>query len=549
MSPSPSVRRHSNPPATLENLSPRRRAALNALNDALPLLLLAMVLLFASRLLILSHQEALTLKSAAHPFAAALARFRNGVSLSATSPVFDLLLHAWLRATGVTSAILRAPSGIFFLAGMWFLSCAANFWGDEFTGNTLLWLAAIWPYAFHYGVQATRYSLAFLLIGAATWACLRLTDSSRFADWAMFCGLSLLLVYVTYVGWALLVLLGIEHLLRNRSRARATALRLLGAASFLALAYAPSWSAFARVIHDRANVQATWRALLVNAGFNIYTLFVSESVAPWFWRFGVPAALAIATVLVLAFIHLRWEVRRFFLLGALLMLVMDLGGALQPPRLLLVAPFFLLPVAVAFNATKKTTLRRSMLVALLVASGIGWYGTFARRYYATGSFAEPWPGLAAETAGALQQAGSVISNSQPFFVYLTYDLGGPTSAGDQALSFFPELPSNGHVWSADSWQAAGRPLSPYMIWIDALSDSSGSQPMQAASNVLDQRCGGRVSRFLVRNPAFPWEERYVPNSAPSPWRIEIRQYLCGEFAPKPAPAHPAPVQPNPPPKP
>ncbi len=226
----------------------------------------------------------------------------------------------------------------------------------------------------------------------------------------------------------------------------------------------------------------------------------------------------------------------------LLVVLMDLFGNLQAEYLQLVAPLFLLPVAVVLCTTENRYLRRVLVGALLIAAAVGWTGAYTRRYYATARFVEPWAGLAAETAGAVQQGAGLVSNSPSLFLYLTYDAvktGSPPVLGFPG--FLPNTVRNPRIWNADEWKAAGRPAQPYMIWIDAAASPTDPQPMADAADSLAKQCGGRVARFLVRDPAYDWKKRLFPQLNAAPWRIEIRQYLCNE---KPQPAA-APPTPNP----
>jgi hypothetical protein len=282
------------------------------------------------------------------------------------------------------------------------------------------------------------------------------------------------------------------------------------------------------------------RTFVLNAGYNLYALIASESVAPWFWRFGAPVTVAVAAGLVLCLLVVGWDARRFLVFGGLLVAVMGFLGVLHADRLLLVAPLFLLPITIALCTEENRYLRRSLTVALVIAVGVGWYGAYTRRYYATARFAEPWPGLSAETAGAIQQGAGLVSNSQSLFLYLTYDLA---MSGSGFNGFLPEAPHTSQVWSADSWKAAGRPIQPYMIWLNA-AGSSDSGSMSDAAASLDSQCGGRVARYLVRDPAYDWKKRFFPQLDAAPWRIEIRQYLCSGTPAAPAartqPSGPAP---------
>jgi hypothetical protein len=525
-------------PVVIENLSPKRKAALNALNDGVPLLILAMELLFSLRLFSLGENEAVALNLASRPFATILAQFRYGIGPHAAPTLYLLWLHVWLFLSDGAQVLLRAPSALFFIAGVYLLSRAAQFWGGELTANALLWTAAFWPYAFHYGSQTTVYSLAFLVIAALILAYLKFCAAPNSASWAVVCVVGLLLVYLSYFGWLVLIMLGVDYWFRNRPQpgqvsgpasGQATA-RLLGTAAFLVLLYAPMWPTVLREVWGAARNHPSARTFVLNAGYNLYALTASESVAPWLWRFGAPVAVAVAVGLVLCWVVVGWDARRFLLFGGLLVVAMDFLGVLHADRLLLVAPLFLLPITIALCTDEKRYLRRALTVALVIAVGVGWYGAYTRRYYATARFAEPWSALSAETAGAIQQGAGLVSNSQSIFLYLTYDLA---KSGSGFSGFLPDAPHTSQVWSADSWKAAGRPIQPYMIWMNA-AGSSDSESMSDAAASLDSQCGGRVARYLVRDPAYDWKRRFFPKLNPTSWRIEIRQYLCGGTPPAPA---------------
>jgi hypothetical protein len=532
-------------PVVIENISPKRKAALNALNDGVPLLILAIELLFSLRLFSIGENEAIALNLASRPFTTILAQFRYGIGTIAAPTFYLLWLHVWLFLSDGAQALLRVPSALFFIAGVYLLSRAAQFWGGELTANALLWVVSFWPYAFHYGSQTTVYSLAFLVIAALILAYLKFCAAPNRASWAVVCVLGLLLVYLSYFGWLVLIMLGVDYWFRNRppsgqvsdtASSPATA-RLLGTAAIVVILYAPMWPAVLREVWDAARNHPSAKTFLLSAGYNLYALTASESVAPWLWRFGAPVAVAVAVGLVLCWVAVGWEVRRFLLFGGLLLVAMDFLGVLHADRLLLVAPLFLLPITIALCTDEKRFLRRTLTVALVIAVGVGWYGAYTRRYYATARFAEPWSGLSAETAGAVQQGAGLVSNSQSLFLYLTYDLA---KAGSGFNGFLPEAPHNSQVWSADSWKAAGRPIQPYMIWMNA-AGSSDSDSMGEAAASLDSQCGGRVARYLVRDPAYDWKRRFLPQLNATPWRIEIRQYLCGGTAPGPSAT---PVQPG-----
>jgi hypothetical protein len=58
--------------------------------------------------------------------------------------------------------------------------------------------------------------------------------------------------------------------------------------------------------------------------------------------------------------------------------------------------------------------------------------------------------------------------------------------------------------------------------------------MNRAGEKLSEACGDRITRYLTRDPAYMWKQRFVPNFSGTAWRIEIRQYFCGQSTTPPS---------------
>ncbi len=486
-------------------------------------------MLYSDRLFAILDDEALVLSAAAQPLRSSLHLFFAGWGALERPPLYDIWLHLWLRITGGAFVLLRAPSMVFFLAGLWILSRAAKRIGGPASGAALLWAAVFWPYGFHYGRLASWYSFTFLLICGVTWAYLRLCAAPTTNAWAIFLALAVALIYTNYAGWALLALLAVDNLLRHRGELRMPYLgRLLGTAALLTAAYAPLWRVVLPRLGDAVDPHATWKLRLLTAGYNAYALVVSESVAPWFWRFGVPAAVSIAAGFTLALVFLRGEARRFLIFGALLLAGMDLLGLLQAKWLFLVAPWFLLPIAVLFGTMKHPYWRAALALSLVVPAAIGWYGIYSRHYYSQQRFVEPWANISAQAVQAIRDGGFIIGDNPSFFFYLTYALeASPTNSSWRFSGSLPEAVHHPQVWSASDWQAAGQPLKPYMLWVHGTPNTEENRSMAEAGQSLDHSCGDRVVRYLVRDNGNGWKERLFPGTNIF-WRIEIRQYACDQ---------------------
>jgi hypothetical protein len=494
-----------------------------ALADALPLVILGTAMVYFDRLFSFVDDEATTLSGAAQPVHTILRSLFAGGG-QARPPLYDLLLHVWLIVSRGAIPLLRAPSIAFFLLGIWMLSRAARSLGEDSSGDALLWMAVFWPYGFHYGRLAGWYSFAFLLISALTWTYLRFQASPSRGRWAIVCAVALALIYTTFAGWALLALLGFDDWLRDHAQGRAAITRLLGTAALLAALFAPLWRVVPR-LPTMFIVFRGWKFVGLNAGYNGYALVVSESVAPWFWRLGVPATLAVAVSLLVVILSLRGEARRLLLFAAVLFVAMDLAGILQAQRLLLLAPWVLLPTAVALGTLKDSHRRVGLALTLAIAAGIGWYGVYSKHYYSAQRFLEPWAGISAEAAVAVHDGAFIISNKPAFFFPLTYALQVPRTPSPWRFSgSLPDDVQHPQVWSSSKWEASGQPTRPYVLWVRGMS-SENAASMDAAGQWLDQHCGARVVRYLVRDTGTEWKARLFPGNN-EPWRIEIRQYAC-----------------------
>ncbi len=525
------------------------RAITPLLRDAAPFLMLASALFYTNRWLSLTDDEASTLSAAAKNVTAILGAARSSTA-NTHPPLYELALHLWLRITGGAFDGLRAPAIICFVLGLWLLSRVARQLGGEESGSALVWLGTLWPFGFHAGRQEEPSTFVFLLIAAITWQYFRYVRSRRRPQWIVFCILSLALLYTNDFGWALLVLLGFDYWWRiaegksdgasdapeiARVQGRRNIQGILATAAVLAIGFAPRWAVFMRELHARLVWPGSARFLFLNAAYNFYTLFVSQSVAPWFWRFSIPAGTAVLVLLVFVFAGVRSEARRFLIFSVLLFVLMA-AGILQAKWLLLAGAWLLLPIAIALGTIENWRWRVPMALALAMVATIGWYGALNRHYYAEPRFLEPWSTVADDAAQALRSGSAVISNDEALFFYLTYALKpGQASSSWRFTGALPMQVQYPSVWYPRQWVEAGRPKAATVLWIRGSSPPEELAAMNDAGEWLGGQCGDRITRYLARDPAYLWKQRFVPNFSGPAWRIEIRQYFCGQNAAPPAP--------------
>jgi hypothetical protein len=439
---------------------------------------------------------------------------------------------------------LRAPAIVSFVLGLWLLSRVARRLGGEESGNALIWLGVLWPFGFHAGRLADPNAFAFLLIAAVTWQYFRCIHSPRGSAWILLCVLSWVLLYTDDFGWAPLVLLGVDYWWRvpesdapesKRLERKRKIERILATAAVLALGFAPRWPTFIRELHSHLAWPHFVRFLFLNAAYNLYILFVSQSVAPWFWHYSIPAAIGIIVLLVFVFVSIRGEARRLLIFSLLLFALMALAGILQANRLLLLGPWFLLPIAIALGTIEKWPWRVPMALALATVAAMGWYGTLNRRYYADPRFFEPWSSVSQDAADAVRSGSAVISNDDSFFFYLTYALrpSQPNSRW-RFTGVLPRKVQYASVWDPKQWEDAGRPRPASVLWIRGSSPPDELSAMNDAGAWLSGQCGDRITRYLARDPAYTWKQRFVPGFSGPAWLIEVRQYFCGETTASPS---------------
>jgi hypothetical protein len=246
--------------------------------------------------------------------------------------------------------------------------------------------------------------------------------------------------------------------------------------------------------------------------------------------------LGIVVLLVFVFAGIGGEARRFLVFSILLFVLLTLAGTLEAKWLLLVAAWLLLPTAVALGAIEKWQWRVPLALALAAVAAIGWYGALNRRYYADARFLAPWASVADDAAQALRSGSGVIGNNDTFFFYLTYAL--KPSEPNTSWHFTGSLPGQTQypsVWDPKQWADAGHPKPATVLWIRASSPPDELATMNDTGEWLSGECGDRITRYLARDPAYSWKQRFVPNFSGPAWLIEIRQYFCGQNS-APAPS-------------
>lgn len=512
-------------PARLGDASHRPSAASSWL---MAVLLLGLALFLTNASFPLIDDEVRVFAVATQPAAELVHDYWIGQAPHPHPPLFDLLLHGWLRVTGGDLRLLRLPSILFYVAGLWFLALAAGRLGGESGTRNLVLVGVLWPYGFHFGRLAVWYSLTFFLVALVTHAYLRLLEKPGIARWTVCAGSALALVFSNYFGWALLACLAVDFALEPREkftrywRTAATTVLLL------MVAYIPLWRAFTAEARGLASGSHSLLSTAAFAGFAGYVLFVSESVAPWFWWLSVPALLAIAVCLGVVTIRGADRLRRFLFNFFVLFIAMAVLGILTTKRAMLLAPWLLLPVAGTLSRIEAKFLRRAAIASLAVAFAIGWFGIASRKYYAAPRFIEPWAQLGQRASRSVEQGALVIGNHPSFFFYLTAATDNPLPdvtprlRGVLTYSIFHQ-----RVFQPEQWIEAGRPLRPSVFVVQGVTPVAEAEVMQDVEKWLGDRCQLIELTRSVPDPGSPWKQKFFPELGQTTWRIEVRNYSCG----------------------
>jgi hypothetical protein len=507
----------------------RRQRKPNAVaQQVVPLLLLGIGLVTTNNAATFIDDESTILGVAANPLRATLAAFFSGTGKHEHPPLYDILLHFWLRWTDGNFDYLRIPSILFFIAGLFLLGRASRHFTGASGGIAVIWLGVLWPFGFHFGRLAAWYSFSFLLVAGLTLSYFKYLENRSFGRWAIFALFSVCLIWTNYFGWAILACLAIDQVLRWQFKEpAATPKTLLGTAALLCLCFVPLYTAFRAELSHGINLHQRAISILANAAFNVFSLFVSESIAPWYWWFSVPAGLAVLFCLALGYWWLPRPARRFLLYSAFLIVVMALIGILQTKYLLMLSPWVLVPVGVAIEETKPRWATFGLAGALLIVGLIGWYGIYSRRYYSAPRFIEPWQEVAGDAATKIGGGATVIADHPSFLFYLSYYLRVPNQNGPWKFEgLLPDSVKHPQVFSSVGWLASGHPASGKMILIRAGRDPGGNHPVDEVARQLDKSCGSISSRLRARDEGYTWKQRFFPQLGEPLWRIEIREYDC-----------------------
>ena len=438
-------------------------------------------------------------------------------------PLTDILWHWWLPVGGAAQWSLRLPSILLYLTGLVLLALTAQKMGGAPAFKALLVLGLLWPYGFHFARLAAWYSFCFFLVATLTLTYLRYIERPTGLKLAIFVIAALCLVYSNYYGWAVMFCFAIEAFISGRHKQGG---RLMLITFFtLLVAYAPIWTAFAKELlgHPDFSGGSSLLTKLMTAVYNVNAVFVSESVAPWFWYFSVPAFACIATS-VLCSATLFSSAKRWFVYFALLFAGMAVLGIVRPNRLLFFSAWLLLAFAVALSNPGKRAARNVLIVTLAGISAIGWTGIIARRYYAAPHFIEPWAEIADKAALAQRQGALIIGNNSAFFFDLHYSLQRLGSVPRSALPGWTDYPG---VVRVEKWDETPHSNRSSILFVRGVNNSLIDQT-EEVERWLRSNCVSRSQQPLVPDSGAALKARFYKGKGQQqpPFRISVQWFDC-----------------------
>jgi hypothetical protein len=470
--------------------------------------------------------EVVIVDVAARPALQTIKVFLGGSGQHEHPPFSDLVLHGWLWLTNGNLHLLRLPSVVFYLLGIWFLVQAARRIAGDRAGYCTLALLLFWPYGFHYGRIAGWYAFTFMLVSLLTLLYVKYLEDQSLRTWFFLGVFALALIYTNYFGWAVLGCLGLDLLFRFwRDTRKWLLLAVTGA--LLVLACVPILPAFLHELHKGAKPAPPSVSAVAIGVYNLYCLFVSESVAPWFWVPGVAAGLAVVCAILLTLVYSGPAARRFLLYFCALLAVMTFLQIGNTKRMMMISPWLVLPVGVALASAALPSARRCLTISLACVAAIGWYGIFARNLYAGPHWVEPWEQVSLRAAEVASDGGIVIGNNPSLFFYLTYRL--PSTNPSQNGHFAGFLPTSLHasnVFTPQQWVDAGRPLAKTLVLYDGLSFEVPGASMDDVRRLLSSRCQSTGEDQLAHDPGANWKRKFQPTTGQREWRIQISTYSC-----------------------
>lgn len=485
---------------------------------------LFLALCATNRLLTILEDETAIIEAANAPAASTVKLFLTGEGQHEHPPLSDLVLHAWLPVAGVSPTLLRVPSVLFYTLALWTLAAIAQRIAGIAAFETTFLLGAFSPFGFHFGRMAGWYSFCLLLISLLTLFYLRFLEAPGWKRFAPVLAFAYTCVTTNYFAWVIVGLIGLDLII---SMPNGTWRKyLFTGAAILVLCYGPIWVTFLDEVRGHAHIAGaghSGKGKLLLALFDLYSLFVSESIAPWFFWISIPLAIAVACSMISTWLLDSGPARRFYTGFCLLFVLMLSIDVTETKRLLFISGWLLVAIGCALANTERPALRGVLFVSLTVIGIAGWFGIANRKYYSALHFVEPWEQLSGNAVGQIERGHTVVSNSPSFLFYLNTAMYRAGLSTDRRPTY-----ASGH--GVVPLLSSGPPssFSGPVDFVKGVNNFPDAVERTVRTDAwLASHCQMQSVENLAPESGFELKQKYFHAYAGDRYRIVIEHFNCG----------------------
>ena len=471
--------------------------------------------------------EGIIVELANTPVRQTIGLFLHGTGQHEHPPLSDLFLHGWLILTHHSFAWLRIFANIFYLAGLLVLAKCGEVVGKRSTAWAVLLFGIAWPFGYFYARVTGWYCFCFLLTALLLYSYFLLLRSGTFRLWILFTLVACAFVWSNYYSVAILLILFFDMLVFHTGFAKKQARPLLLVGTVIALSFLPLIHPLLAGSGSTMSAGVSPVALVVEAGFMLFALLASVSVAPWFFAWSIPVGIAI---LALFAVLLTSRASRR-MAGYFLALILGLGltNHLDLKRLLFLTPLLILAVALCISASGK---RRSIiaLTATSLVFAFGWLGIATGSHPATVNFYDPWRAVTATTIRNARQDTAIVSDSVLYFFYLDSALGLNESTRSTYLGSATYLRRGMSVFFLEFPRGVSARSFSSVTTVQGVNNFSASQQELAATiQQLQRSCKQGATERYSPDPSATYKRMLDPRGSRGPvvdYRIVVSHFDC-----------------------
>ena len=188
------------------NMPVRSRNPNETAKQVMPLMLLGIALVASNNYFTVIDDEAWILDAATQPVRTTIGVFLSGTGQHEHPPLYDIVLHFWLRWTGGSFEYLRLPAIVILISSDFFFlgRAAQRLAGAISAARAVVWLWRLLAFWFSlWPPVAAWYAFSFFLVSGLTHAYLRYSRRSkrRTLDCIVLACKARRFVWTNYFGW------------------------------------------------------------------------------------------------------------------------------------------------------------------------------------------------------------------------------------------------------------------------------------------------------------------------------------------------------------